>query len=610
MGDTQKKKKKKKTEEEEEELRIVTARSRIIVEDLEEAEQKYQAVVAYCKHFNTTFNDGEFPRTFFKLTLKKKIKLKKISQTFTWIRPVEYRKYIPIGTTANGLIQHFREPPQWSVMDNPTTSEVSQSLPNCGFVAALAVVGGHPDIVNALIPRNELSEYGVYQVRLCVDGEWKTILVDDWFPTANLTFKTAHSLKMQLWPFLVEKALAKAWGGYKKLKGTSMRVLDYLTGAPVTETFWNEYPDDPERLWMKLLSARASNFLMTCATSDKVKWSMGLVRHHAYSLLDVVECNGHRLLYIRNTWAIFVWKGKWSDWTGGKPSMAGAFWIEYEDFLRNYYTFVICRYRPAWSVIRMHLVIDGPLDGSQKMIEMTVPRTCDIAFTCNKPGHYDESCFTWIFIYSAETGEFVRHTVLHQSSSDDFRLPQGTYHIMLCHVGTAKTDRNVAVHSAVPICVKLVNLNYNIAGAFQQSVLRHGRCVRLSVNRADVKIYKFCVDDKHCLVMAENLNSEMYLHVHLYCNKIMNLDDHDHVYQFSRQPTHTEDWFADVIPPMSRQILLIVCCEGSRGSKKQFPIDIDYHLSNEKVTKLGRNRKAEHVPEIHKRDHIHQTTVI
>lgn len=66
---------------------------------------------------------------------------------------------------------------------------------------------------------------------------------------------------------------------------------------------------------------------------------------HAYSVLDVRDINGIRLLRLRNPWGHFSWKGDWADdsetWTPQLREMLmphgasdGVFWISFEDVLK------------------------------------------------------------------------------------------------------------------------------------------------------------------------------------------------------------------------------------------------------------------------------------
>jgi hypothetical protein len=48
--------------------------------------------------------------------------------------------------------------------------------------------------------------------------------------------------------------------------------------------------------------------------SDTDKTSLGIVKGHAYSLLDVIEIDGNRLVQLRNPWGNDAeWKGDWGD---------------------------------------------------------------------------------------------------------------------------------------------------------------------------------------------------------------------------------------------------------------------------------------------------------
>ena len=214
----------------------------------------------------------------------------------------------------------FLDPEQIRIFqDRIEPSDIKQGcLGDCYFLSSLSVLAEKPDRIRRLFVTEEVNEYGIYAVRICKNGEWRQVVVDDFFPCAGITpaFSNAHG--PELWVLLLEKAWAKVHGSYERIEaGFAENVLRDLTGAP-SEVLTH----DDEQLWEKLLEAEEAGFLMaasagqTAASKDLLE-EMGLVGNHSYGLLDVreVDVDGEReqLVKLRNPWGDFEWTGDWSD---------------------------------------------------------------------------------------------------------------------------------------------------------------------------------------------------------------------------------------------------------------------------------------------------------
>ena len=112
--------------------------------------------------------------------------------------------------------------------------------------------------------------------------------------------------------------------------------------------------------WAKLLSSKEAGFAIGAACYNKnLKEAdyekLGLLANHAYSILDVKELHGLRLLQLRNSSGRISWRGNWSfnspSWTPELLELFkinpremnynaenGVFWISFFDFLKYFHS--------------------------------------------------------------------------------------------------------------------------------------------------------------------------------------------------------------------------------------------------------------------------------
>lgn len=124
-------------------------------------------------------------------------------------------------------------------LEGISPADVNQGrLGNCYFLSALAVLAEHPSRIQNLFLEGsrEISTTGAYGMRLCLNGVWTEVIVDDFVPCLNGRPAFAQPAQgAEFWVLLLEKAWAKVNGSYQNINGGDpSTMLQILTGAPST----------------------------------------------------------------------------------------------------------------------------------------------------------------------------------------------------------------------------------------------------------------------------------------------------------------------------------------------------------------------------------------
>ncbi|GER41238.1 calpain [Striga asiatica] len=381
------------------------------------------------------FTDQEFPpsdRSLFVDPDNPPFKLQVVSQ---WMRPDEIVK-------EKHLISG---PCLFSGTANP--SDVCQGrLGDCWFLSAVAVLT-EVSRVSEVIITPDYNEEGIYTVRFCIQGEWVPVVVDDWIPCESPgkpAFATSKKGN-ELWVSILEKAYAKLHGSYEALEGGLVQdALVDLTGGAGEEIDMRSAQSQIDlasgRLWSQLLRFKQEGFLLGAGSpsgSDVHVSSCGIVQGHAYSILQVREVDGHKLVQIRNPWANEVeWNGPWSDsspeWTDRMKhklkhtpqAKDGIFWMSWQDFQIHFRSIYVCRVYPPEMRYSIHSQWRGYSAGGCQDYE-TWHQNPQFRLRANGP---DASLPIHVFITLTQGVRFSRTTA-------GFRNYQSSHDSMMFYIG-------------------------------------------------------------------------------------------------------------------------------------------------------------------------------
>ena len=234
---------------------------------------------------------------------------------------------------------------------------------NCSFITAVSALCKYPELIKKLFLFKEKTKEHIYGIYLRINGIWKLIFVDDFFPfyfdsegQHRFVFSSSH--KNDIWIILLEKAWAKINGNYaQSLDASPLEAFDVLTDAYTENLFIS--PQVKNDIYKALNDGQLNGYLLSAETSgeDKIE-EYGLVPFRAYEIIEVkeveVKYNKIKLIHLRNLWGNGdEWCGDWCNssslWTDELKSLCnvpdddelnklptGAFWMSLDDFCKYF----------------------------------------------------------------------------------------------------------------------------------------------------------------------------------------------------------------------------------------------------------------------------------
>lgn len=275
---------------------------------------------------------------------------------------------------------------RFKLFDTISPNGIKQGcLCNAYFLSAISALAEHPEYIKKCFVSETVNSFGCYAVELFLNGEKTELIIDDKIPvyagTKDVAFSSSTS--NDIWVQLLEKAWAKANGGYDKtLFGLASEVLRAITGAP---TFAYDHDDVKlDDIYKQLKKSTLNGYTILCSIDSDSYEGEEYVSNFSYNVLGVYKVKttkgNAQIVKIRNNWGNFEWEGDWSpdsklwtksikdeiDWEDGEN---GVLYMSLEDYHQNFATTIICKINPAYHHSTMEVRQDI---GSESILKFSL----------------------------------------------------------------------------------------------------------------------------------------------------------------------------------------------------------------------------------------------
>ncbi|KAG9292486.1 hypothetical protein G9A89_001559 [Geosiphon pyriformis] len=396
--------------------------------------QKVDRIAKECRQLNRKFRDREFDLTDKEAALYN-------------------AKTTDYGNLKVARIPRIMSSPRFYA-DGVHPGDIVQGLVgDCWFLSAISTCANIPGLLETIcVARDE--EVGVYGFIFFKDGDWVSTVVDDQlFVNDQNKLAFAQCLDPnETWLPLIEKAFAKIHGDYESITGGEAgEGLEDLTGGVYT-IFHSEDIMNPNQFWHEELAAVNKSVLFGLGRSvDPTLEPMGIVEGHAYSILQVIEVDGQKLVKVRNPHGQNEWEGAWSDkseeWTAEymakldhKFGNDGAFWMSYDDLLKHFHRLYKCRiFDNSWNVLSGWIKYNVEPQSDGKFI-LTLPEASNVVILLQQPddryarGTQKFECELRFRVYKPGEKTYLTRSFLtpqnYRSTNHEVDLEGGVYEIV------------------------------------------------------------------------------------------------------------------------------------------------------------------------------------
>ena len=249
----------------------------------------------------------------------------------------------------------------------PDPNDIRQGLIPCSHLdSALSSLAEKYNLIKRLFKNDTYNENGLYQIKLCVGGEWTTVVVDDYFPCIPMSSPlVTASQSNELWILILEKALAKVYDCYYNL--TCLNLSDFfltLTGCPSfsynLENLQNEEKKDIfnkiknfvlEKKYLVVAISKMNDLDSNNNNEENEDDTSLTVPNYGYTIIDIKMKYKPNLIVLRRVWFDEKRENNIDNYINNLineyPSLVNEFndnvlVLTFKDFLKEFSSLAVC----------------------------------------------------------------------------------------------------------------------------------------------------------------------------------------------------------------------------------------------------------------------------
>ena len=328
------------------------------------------------KELKTKFIDIDFPPCYESIVNNEYKNDFNLDYVVHWRRPVNFinnEMIVESLKETNNILRIFNKEKE------PEPNDIRQGVLSFNLLdSCISALTEKYNLIKRLFLTNNYNENGIYKIKLCHNGQWKIVIIDDYFPCIPRSFPlVSKSASNELYILTLEKALAKLFGSYYNL--SLIKIQDFfltLTGCPsISVNIKNEIRNDGKnKFFNKLKDYVINKKYIVVAISKKNEdneiydenenndnLTQLTIPNYGYTILDIRDKFDPNVIILRKVWYNEKKEKLIDDYTNKiinqYPSLINdlndnIIILTYDKFLSEFSSFAVC-FTKNWEEIRL-----------------------------------------------------------------------------------------------------------------------------------------------------------------------------------------------------------------------------------------------------------------